>query len=162
MPFYLIDLPGTADNDLSAAFNRAPFWSYIGIEDVDCIDIGVSDRSAQKSKLQPVLKESSECPTFTNAAQVFALGALMTKLMKKQATANYKVLDQVEAIKLPTLDCLSESDEFEANKDEKNTGSPKRRMTLSDLHNVIDGIGATEGETITMRINHPEKLDSAW
>jgi hypothetical protein len=82
--------------------------------------------------------------------------------MKKQATANYKVLDQVEAIKLPTLDCLSEGDEFEANKDKKNTGSPKRRVTLSDLHNVINGIGAIEGETITMKINHPEKLDSAW
>ncbi|KAI5376402.1 hypothetical protein J4E82_004897 [Alternaria postmessia] len=52
----------------------------------------------------------------------------MTKLMKKQATANYKVLDQVEAIKLLTLDCLSEGDEVEANKDEKNTGSPKRRI----------------------------------
>ncbi|CAN9196587.1 unnamed protein product [Alternaria alternata] len=69
----------------------------------------------------------------------------MTKLMKKQATVNYKVLDQVEAVKSATLNCLSEDDHFEADKDEKNTGSPKKCVTLSDLLNVIDGVSATGG-----------------
>ncbi|CAN9207573.1 unnamed protein product [Alternaria alternata] len=64
--------------------------------------------------------------------------------MKKQATVNYKVLDQVEAVKSATLNCLSEDDHFEADKDEKNTGSPKKCVTLSDLLNVIDGAQRVE------------------
>ncbi|KAG9193854.1 hypothetical protein G6011_03889 [Alternaria panax] len=162
VPLYLLNLQDMDDNDLREAFSRVPFRSCIGL-DIDCVDVNVSNRGAQKPILQSAPKEElSDCATSQMDQQLPALETLMTQFMRKQATANSKVLDQVKAIKSATFEYLCEDAGDSAPVEgKKSTDRLKKRVTLSGLLNVIDGVNATEGRLIIMTTNHHEKLDLA-
>ncbi len=156
------------DNDLREAFGGIPFRSCIGLEDIACVDVDLGDRGAQNSNPQPEQNAQSLGPDVAqDESQIVALETMMTRFMDKQAVANYKVLDQVKALKSATLDYLGEDDDMapnvgsEAKKASDTTESTPKSVKLSGLLNVTEGVNSTEGRLIIMTTNHPEKLDPA-
>ncbi|KAI4664279.1 uncharacterized protein J4E79_003782 [Alternaria viburni] len=169
VPLYIINLQGMDDYDLREAFSRVPFRSCIGLEDIDCVGVDVGNRGAQNSDAQLGPKSQSPGSGDTEGKpEMNALETMLAQFMEKQSVANYRVLNQVKAIKAATLEVLGEPEDFanatdpkKTTKDSEITDSTPKSVTLSGLLNVIDGVNATEGRIIIMTTNHPEKLDPA-
>jgi hypothetical protein len=103
------------DHDLREAFSRVPFRSCIGLEDIDCVGVDVSNRGAQISDPQLGRKTQSSGPDDTkDKPDMDVFETMMARFRDKQTVANYRVLDEVKAIKSATLEILGKNDDHEA------------------------------------------------
>jgi hypothetical protein len=86
-------------------FSRVPFRSCIG--DIDCVGVDVGNRGAQNS-------ESSGPDDTKEKAEMNVFETMVARFMDKQTVANYRVLDEVKAMKSTSLEILGEDDDYEA------------------------------------------------